>query len=132
MNSKNKPAQAADEAAYVAIVKQMDCAVCGATGPSDAHEPIQGAWHIAIPLCRPCHGGPGHPDGWHGTRNRWKLRKMDMLQAIADTVRAVFRIITERPPMRVSTRRAIQTPDKPTKLGRPDKIAPRREYTDAA
>lgn len=122
MHSPNKPAQTADEAAYVAIVATLPCACCGGRG-EEVHEFQQGAWFGSCNLCVACHRGD---DGWHGTRNRWKLRKMDMLQAIADTVRAVFRIITERPPMRVSTRRAIQTQDKPTKLGRPEKIVPRR------
>ena len=70
------------EREHVEIVKQMDCIVCGAPGPSDAHEPEQGMWFISVPLCKACHQGS---DGWHGTRLRWKLRKMDELKAINET-----------------------------------------------
>lgn len=122
MQSPNKPAQTAEESAYVAIVATLPCACCQESA-CEVHEFEQGQWFSAVNLCIPCHRGD---DGWHGTRGRWKLRKMTMLQAIADTVRAVFRIITERPPMRAPTRRAIPTQGKPTKLGRPDKIVPRR------
>lgn len=122
MQSKNKPAQSPDEAAYVALVGALPCACCGGVG-EEVHEFEQGQWFSAVNLCIPCHRGK---DGWHGTRQRWQLRKMTMLQAIADTVRAVFRIIAERPPLRAPTRRAIPAPSKPTKLGRPDKIVPRK------
>ena len=79
MQSKNKKAPTAAEARHIALVKEMDCIVCGAKGPSDAHEPEQGMWWIAIPLCKLCHTGP---KGFHGTRDRWKLRKMSELKAI--------------------------------------------------
>lgn len=125
MNSKNKPPMTAEERAYVDLVKQMDCIVCGAPGPSDAHEPEQGLWHCAIPCCRACHGGPGYPDGWHGTRQRWQLRKMDMLQAIANTVRAVFRIVLSMP-LQTSSRRLVAKEPRPSKLTRPGKIVARR------
>ena len=29
-------------------------------------------------------------DGWHGTRQRWKLRKMDELTAINNTIKAIY------------------------------------------
>ena len=35
-------------------------------------------------LCANCHRGP---DGWHGTRLRWKLRKFNELLAINETLR---------------------------------------------
>lgn len=123
MHSPNKPAQTAEEAEYVAIVAALPCACCSDIGPREIHEFKQGQWFSAVNLCDPCHRGP---DGWHGTRDRWKLRKMDMLKAIAETVRAVFRIITERPPMRATSRRTASAPIKKTNLGRPDKIVPRR------
>lgn len=87
MHSKNKPPMTAAERLHVGRVKQMSCVVCDESGPSDAHEPEQGAWYIAIPLCRPCHTGP---EGWHGTRLRWKLRKMDELKAINATICAIY------------------------------------------
>lgn len=90
MQSKNKPAMTGAERRHVDAVKQMDCVVCDEPGPSDCHEPEQGLWFASMPLCRPCHGGPGYPDGWHGTRSRWKLRKMDELKAIDRTIRKLY------------------------------------------
>ena len=59
------------------------CVVCDEEGPVEIHEPEQGLWHIAIPLCMACHRGS---DGWHGTRRRWSLRKMTELKAINKTI----------------------------------------------
>ncbi|MDE2098919.1 MAG: hypothetical protein KGL39_16820 [Patescibacteria group bacterium] len=70
------------EREHVQKIKELPCIVCGEPGPSDAHEPEQGLWFISVPLCKACHTGP---DGWHGTRLRWKLRKMDELKAINAT-----------------------------------------------
>ena len=83
MKSKNKPRQTAQESAHAAILADMDCVVCEAPGPSEIHEPEQGLWFIALPLCTACHRGP---DGWHGTRLRWKLRRVNELQAINRTI----------------------------------------------
>lgn len=87
MKSKNKPAQDAHEARYVSIVANLDCVVCGAYDV-EIHEFEQGLWWTSVPLCYACHRGP---DGWHGTRQRWTLRKFHMLRAINETVEAVFR-----------------------------------------
>jgi hypothetical protein len=38
VNSKNKPAQTQAERSHVARIKAMDCIVCSASGPSEAHE----------------------------------------------------------------------------------------------
>lgn len=84
MNSKNKPAMTAAERRHVSAVKQLNCVVCDAPGPSEAHEPEQGAWFTAIALCPDCHRGPG---GWHGTRARWKNARMSEIQAINETIR---------------------------------------------
>lgn len=84
MRSKNKPPQTFDERIHAAKVAEMDCIVCGAPGPSEVHEPEQGMWFVSIPLCAACHRGP---DGWHGTRLRWKLRKVIELSAINETLR---------------------------------------------
>lgn len=83
MQSKNKPKQTAAESRHAALVAALDCAVCGAPGPSEVHEPEQGLWFASIALCPACHRGP---DGWHGTRQRWKLRKVSELQAINTTL----------------------------------------------
>lgn len=86
MRSKNKPAQTVAEAAHVSMVAELPCMVCG-DGPVEVHEPEQGMWWISIPLCPACHRGP---DGWHGTRFRWMMRKMTELRAINETLRRVY------------------------------------------
>lgn len=84
MRSKNKPKPSKAEAAHIERIKEMACIVCDASGPSDCHEPEQGLWFISMPLCKECHQGK---DGWHGTRLRWRLRKMTELLAINETLR---------------------------------------------
>lgn len=86
MRSKNKPKQTAAEAAHVARIAEMACIVCEAPGPSEVHEPEQGLWFASMPLCAACHRGP---EGWHGTRLRWKLRKVSELTAINETIRRI-------------------------------------------
>lgn len=84
MRSKNKPSQTKAEAAHTARVADQPCVVCDAPGPSEVHEPEQGLWFASMPLCYACHRGP---EGWHGTRLRWSLRKMSELKAINETHR---------------------------------------------
>ena len=48
----------------------------------EVHEPEQGLWFASMPLCTACHRGP---EGWHGTRLRWKLRKVSELGRRHDT-----------------------------------------------
>jgi hypothetical protein len=82
MRSKNKPAPTAAERAHIARVAALPCVVCGTEGV-EVHEPQQGLWWISCPLCPACHRGP---EGWHGTRLRWKLRKVGELDAINRTL----------------------------------------------
>jgi hypothetical protein len=85
MRSKNKPAQTADERAHVQRVAELPCGVCDAPPPSSVHEPEQGLWFVSIPLCWACHQGS---QGWHGTRARWKSRKLfSELPVINETLR---------------------------------------------
>ena len=84
MRSKNKPVQTAAEKERARRVSMLPCIVCGTCNGSEVHEPEQGMWFISIPLCAACHRGP---DGWHGTRLRWSLRKMSELKAINETGR---------------------------------------------
>lgn len=42
---------------------------------------------LTIPLCEPCHTGS---KGIHGTRERWSLRNMDEMKALAATIKGVF------------------------------------------
>ena len=78
MHSKNKKAQTAAERRHVARLAELPCVVCGAHGV-EIHEFEQGAWFASVPVCPACHRGPA---GWHGTRQRWTLRKMDPIKAI--------------------------------------------------
>ena len=84
MKSKNKKSQTAAEKEHSRRVAALPCIVCGTYEGSEVHEPEQGMWFISIPLCCACHRGP---DGWHGTRLRWSLRKMTELKAINETGR---------------------------------------------
>jgi hypothetical protein len=84
VRSKNKPRQTAAESAHVERIAELPCVVCDAPGPSEVHEPEQGLWFASMPLCAACHRGP---EGWHGTRLRWKLRKFTELLAINETIR---------------------------------------------
>lgn len=88
MQSKNKPKPTNDERAHIERIKSMDCIICGASGPSDAHEPEQGLWFLAIPLCRDCH--QGSVNGWHGQKRIWKALKMDEQKALNMTLSLIF------------------------------------------
>lgn len=83
MWSKNKKPMTVAERAHVDRVKELDCSVCDAPGPSEAHEIKQGQWFTSCALCIPCHRGD---NGWHGTKAFWKIRKMDELSALAVTL----------------------------------------------
>ena len=83
MQSKSKKKQSPLEKYWVELLAEQPCVVCG-DWPVEIHEFAQGQWFTAAPLCPACHRGH---DGWHGTRQRWTLRKMDMLKAINLTVR---------------------------------------------
>lgn len=87
MRSKNKPAPTKSEKAHIERVAALDCVVCDAAGPSEVHEPEQGLWFASIALCPACHRGP---QGWHGYRDRWKLRHMDELKAINRTIERLY------------------------------------------
>ena len=87
MRSKNKPAPTATERLHIERVASLACVVCDAPGPSEVHEPEQGLWFASMPLCAACHRGS---DGWHGTRLRWTLRRVNELQAINRTVAQVL------------------------------------------
>jgi hypothetical protein len=83
VRSKNKPAPTAAEKRHIERLAALDCVICSAPGPSEVHEPEQGLWFVGLPLCPACHRGP---EGWHGTRLRWTLRRINELQAINKTI----------------------------------------------
>lgn len=76
------------ERRHLARVKALPCSVCGAHGPSEAHHVRQGAQYLCVALCADCHRGAVL--GWHGQRRAWAVRKMDELDALAVTVRALL------------------------------------------
>lgn len=85
MNSKNKRAMTSVERLHVDRVKALDCVLCGATGPSEAHEIEQGAWFLSVALCPDCHRGSRN--GIHGEKVMWRTLKMTELQALNETLR---------------------------------------------
>jgi hypothetical protein len=87
MQSKNKKAPTVAERAHIERLSAMPCVICGTDGV-EVHEPEQGLWWAAMPLCVVCHRDPKY--GWHGQRLNWKARKMTELDAIAATVRLLM------------------------------------------
>ena len=88
MRSKNKPAPRVDERRHIERIAAMSCAVCGCDGPSEVHEPEQGLWFVAIPLCAVCHRDNRY--GLHGQRLNWKALKVDEWKALNETLRKVL------------------------------------------
>ncbi|MDR0274144.1 MAG: hypothetical protein LBI48_02150 [Burkholderiaceae bacterium] len=88
MHSKNKSAPTSGQRRSIERVKAMPCGVCGAAGPSEAHELRQGLWHTAIPLCPDCHRGGFN--GIHGQQRIWKVKKLDELAVLDKTIAAVM------------------------------------------
>lgn len=84
MNNKLNAA----ERRHLQRVKELDCSVCDAPGPSEAHHIRQGDQYTAVALCIECHRGPSM--GWHGGRIAWRVRKMDELQALNVTLKRLF------------------------------------------
>ena len=72
---------------HLARVKALQCSVCDAPGPSDAHHIEQGQHYTTVALCKECHQGY---NGWHGTKALWRIKKMDELQALNVTIRRMF------------------------------------------
>lgn len=84
MHSKNKPAMTKAEREHVGMVKDLPCSVCGAAGPSEAHEPVQGLWFTSIALCADCHRGS--VNGLHGQKVMWRIHKADEWSALNVTI----------------------------------------------
>lgn len=62
-----------EKTAYMLAVKELDCCICGRAGPSEAHHcrsdfMARDDW-ATIPLCSPCHRGPG---GYHNAKKSWQ------------------------------------------------------------
>ncbi|CAB4159246.1 hypothetical protein UFOVP703_75 [uncultured Caudovirales phage] len=104
MQSKNKAAPNAEEGRYLAVVAQLPCSVCDTPGPCHVHEIEQGKWWLSVALCPDCHTGAHN--GWHGRRAIWKVKKLDILDALAITFRRVWQQITasRQPTMPATTK----------------------------
>lgn len=77
---------------YMDHVASLPCACCGATGVHVHHiREGQGLsqrasnW-LTIPLCPDCHTGPR---GIHGDKSSMRLRKLDELTMLANTIKAI-------------------------------------------
>ena len=88
MQSKNKPKPNKSESAHILRIRDMACALCEASGPSEAHEIKQGQWFTSIPLCPDCHRGAFN--GLHGQKRMWSVMKMDEIDALAVTVQRLL------------------------------------------
>ena len=69
-------------------IKEMDCVVCGASGPSECHEIEQGQWFTSMPLCPSCHRN--EVLGIHGQKRMWAIHKLDELSALNKTIGILF------------------------------------------
>lgn len=78
------------EKRHMARVAALPCACCGDEGVQvhhlrEGHGMGQRASHwLTVPLCPECHTGPL---GLHGDRTMMRLRKLDELDLLADTIR---------------------------------------------
>jgi hypothetical protein len=89
MQSKNKKAPTALEREHITRIKEMDCVVCGVSGPSECHEIEQGQWFTSMPLCPDCHRGS--QNGIHGQKRMWAIHKLDELSALNKTYETIFK-----------------------------------------
>ena len=77
------------ERVYLARLKQLNCSVCDAPGPSDAHHIEQRQTYTCVALCKNCHQDSFL--GWHGQKRSWTIRKMDELSALNVTIERMSR-----------------------------------------
>lgn len=88
MQSKNKKSPTAAERRHITHVKSLECSVCDAPPPSEAHEIKQGQWFTSVALCPDCHRGGLM--GLHGQKRAWAIRKLDEIDALSITINRLF------------------------------------------
>lgn len=71
MRTRNATRITPAEAAHLAKVKRIDCCLCDAPGPGEAHHVEQGDHFTALGVCPLCHRGP---NGIHGDQTMLRLR----------------------------------------------------------
>lgn len=84
----------AKEKAYVGLVKELQCSVCDAPAPSDAHHVKQHRQYTVVALCKDCHQGSFN--GWHGQKRMWAIKKMDEQDALNVTIQRVIELLMQR------------------------------------
>lgn len=84
----------AAEREHMGKVAALPCACCGASGVHVHHiREGQGMGqranhYLTIPLCPPCHTGP---KGIHGDKSFMRILKLDELEMLATTIKALMR-----------------------------------------
>jgi hypothetical protein len=78
-----------EEKAWIYLVKEQPCSVCGLEPPSDAHHIKQGLHYATVALCKSCH--QGSKMGWHGEKSAWRIAKMEEIDALNATISNVFK-----------------------------------------
>jgi hypothetical protein len=81
MFSKNHKSKTKGEQQHLAAVASLPCSVCQAPPPSQCHHIKQQRHYTVVALCPDCHSN------WHGTKTLWKVRKMDEIDALNETIR---------------------------------------------
>ncbi len=76
------------ERVHLANVKELQCSLCDAPGPSEAHHVEQGLQYTCIALCADCHRGALM--GLHGQRRMWAIKKMSELDALNVTIKRLL------------------------------------------
>ncbi len=71
------------ERAHMARVRDLDCSVCNAPGPSIAHHIDQKCAWTTVALCPGCHD---QPNGIHGKKIMWNIYKMNEIDALGVTI----------------------------------------------
>lgn len=84
-----------NERQYITKIKNMPCALCSASAPSDAHHLREGMGmaqrnsdYLTIPLCKDCH--QGSHNGIHGARALWNVLKKTELDLLAETIAKII------------------------------------------
>lgn len=88
MRTKNAARITAAEHAHLEKVRNLDCSICDAPGPSEAHHIVQGDHYTTIACCPECHRGAFL--GFHGQKRAWTIRKLDELGALNITLRRLM------------------------------------------
>lgn len=75
------------ERAHLEAVRHLPCSLCDKEGPSSAHHIRQDCAWLVVALCWECHQGP---NGWHGNKSLWRIRKADELDMLGVTIKRLM------------------------------------------